>query len=491
MARSIEDAAARSRQMAEDPRFARPEAAKKGPEKAEDVILEASETEIERAADQTPAEQEGYAEAGERKVAEVKAAAEQRFGGFFAGVRSRMESIKSRAMKALYGVVGAGMEAGTVARKTGEGFVEVARSMPEAAANMAGFVYDDLVEPVFVDPAKAVGRGLKGAAEIGVGLGIMGATGAGRAAIEGGRRAAEAGRNAKDRGVEMAQNALKEVEENIASAKTAVEKAKGGAKIVAENALRSLEAKRLDLNIRTGELKADASLKVEQMVDVVKGGYAQGKEALAARVEQINGALDNAKELARTATGATKDAAVYAVRILEMRKLDAELSTKEALASAREKGAAAGRATARGARAVGRGAATAGAAGVGATILVVQGGYELGRRGVAGTIAGAEAVGDRMREVSAKGKERYDATMEALNGKLENAVGFYEKMRVRLEIAKTKFRQGLNEAYKALVTDEMREENAELVDGVEDAIQTLTEVDYVVVEDQREAAVVA
>ena len=57
MARSIEDAAARSRQMAEDPRFARPEAAKKGPEKAEDVILEASETEIERAADQTPAEQ--------------------------------------------------------------------------------------------------------------------------------------------------------------------------------------------------------------------------------------------------------------------------------------------------------------------------------------------------------------------------------------------------------------------------------------------------
>ncbi len=433
------------------------------------------------------AQLESMTEAGERKVAEMKAAAEERFGGFFAGMRSRMESIKNRAAQALFGAVGFGMEAGTAVRKTGGAMMDGVRGVPEAAKGVAGFVYDDLIEPTMVAPAKAIARGAATAGMMGVGLGVAGAVGAAGLAMEGGRRAMKAGTEAKERASAYSQEKKQELEGALVKARATFEGAKGGARTVAENALRSLESKKLDMQIRSGELRADAALKISDMKDLVSGKFDETLESIDARMEKYDTAVANAKELLKSKSEATRTAAENAIMILGARKLDAEIALKEATAAGKERAAAAGRAGVRGVKAVGRGAGTVAAVGAGAVILGAGAGYELGRRGVLGTIAGAEAVREKMGEVSTKGKERYTATMEALSDKLDKAVGFMEKMKLRLEIAKTVLGRSMNEIRLALTTDKTIAEHSEIHDEILEAIDDLSEVDKAAAQERAEA----
>lgn len=493
---SLEDAQRRSEQL-----IARVPKAERPGEPANPLTLEKSDDGATETYKNSEVQRETTTEAGERKVAEFKAAVEERFGGFFAGVRNRMEAIKNRAAQMLFGAVGGAMEAGTIVKKTGEGAMEVASAFnplnsPQrnGKENVYSNVASDLKEefaPVAeanVAAAKAFGRGTKAALEAGVGLGVMGAVAGAGMAVEGGRRALAAGQRGKEAAVGYSQDKVRELDGAIANAKIALAEAKGGAKTVAEDALRSLQAKKLAVEIRAGELKKDAGLRVDQMVDVVKGKYAETKESAQARLDQINSAIDNAKQLAKSATGVTKTAAENALHSLEARKLDAEITLRETLAAGvtsgekaialgKDRAYAAGRATKEGAKAVGRGAATVGLVSVGVGVMAAAGTYEIGRRGVAGTVAGAEAVGTKMKEVSVKGKERYDAAMEALNNKLETAVGFMAKMNIRMEIAKAVLRRSMNEVYKALTTDEMAEQEPEVYTGTIEAIDDLNSVD--------------
>lgn len=523
-----------------------------------------------------PWEQESISEQGERKVAELKADAEARFGGFFASVRSRMESIKNRVAQALFTTVGAGMEAGTIVKGTAQGAMEVAQAFNPANSlernnreNVYRNIASDLAEefaPVVqanVDLVKAVGRGIGKAGAAGVGLGAMGVG----AAIEGGKQAAVAGRAAKEsmsnyasdkaREIEAAitnakisldsakgsartaaENTLRtleaqkvdlriqaeqmaasagvkaeelrdrattysgekarEIEAAIINAKIAAEQAKGGAKAIAQDTLRRLEAQKLNLQIGAGELRANAVLTAGEMAKIVSGKYTETRESAEAKLRHIGTTIENAKILAKSATGATKEAAESAIRILEARRLDAEITAREALAEAQkrasagmtsgqEKVAAAGRAGANAARATGRAAGTVAAVGAGAAILGVEAGYTLGKRGVAGTIAGAEAVGTKMREASTAGKVRYETAMRSLDERLQKASGFMEKMKLRLEIAQMKLRYGLNEAYKALITDEIRAENPEITANVESATKALEGVDAAAAAERVEA----
>jgi hypothetical protein len=217
----------------------------------------------------------------------------------------------------------------------------------------------------------------------------------------------------------------------------------------------------------------------------------RGKEAIgtytAEKMQELDDAIASAKATYDGAKGVAKTKAENVLRTLQAQKADVQIAATNAAKAAGERAVAAKDATIAGAKAVGRGAATVGMAGVGVGVLAAQGGYELGRRGIAGTIAGAEVVSAKIQEKGTQAKERYDATMESLNNKLENAVGFMAKMKIRMEMAKAILRRNMNEIRVALTTDNIAAEEPEVYTGTMEAIDDLDEVDTAAAQERVES----
>lgn len=369
MARSPEAASRDSALAARAPKSPERKRAPKAPEAPEDVILEVNEkSAVERAPDQREVSSESYTETGERMVAEAKANAEQRFGGFFASVRARMEAITTRAKEAFFGGVAA--DVAKIPGKTARALAEVGKSLPEMGLEVGKQMYNDVAEPVFVDPALALGRGTFNAAE------------------------------------RFAGGAV-------------------NAAFAAEDALRA------------GKERLEG-VSLQSILDFAEKAYLDAEAGDEQMLEKIDARITQATALLSSASKSTRAAAQNALRNLESMKRNAEIARAEKKASAKAAVDAAKRKAA----------------------TPIANDRQFAHSDVVSTIDGAGALLAELRNKSLDAQEAYEDAMTELDTKLRESFTFMDRMRVKMEIAKTKMRYEVNKAFDDRILGQAEKENA-------------------------------
>lgn len=386
MARSPEVAGRDSALAARAPKPERSRAPK-APEAPEDVILEVDDKgTVERAPDQREVSPENYQEAEERMVAEAKANAEQRFGGFFASVRARMEAITTRAKEAFFGGVGAVADVAKIPGKTASALAEVGKSLPEMGLEVGKQIYNDIAEPVFVDPALALGRGTFNAAE------------------------------------RLAGGAVH-------------------AAFAAEDAL------------RVGKERLEG-VTLQSILDFAERAYLEKQPEIDQRIADIDVRITQATALLSSASKSTRAAAQNALRNLESMKRNAEIARAEKKASAKAAVDAAKRKAA----------------------TPIANDRQFAHSDVVRTIDGADALLAELRNKSLDAQEAYEDAMTELDTKLRESFTFMDRMKVKMEIAKTKMRYEVNKAFDDRILGQAEKENAAAA-KVHAAMEAQREVD--------------